>query len=155
MVVGSSAFQEGEEIPRRYTCAGDDVSPPLHIQDVPDAATSLVVIAEDPDAPSGIFVHWLLWNVPSRVEMIPKAIPATETVEGLAPAAQGTNDFGKIGYAGPCPPPGPPHRYLFRVFALDQTLSLDPGADRERLERAMEGHVLEEAVLTGTFGRKG
>lgn len=155
MFLGSPAFHDGEEIPRRYTCEGDDVSPPLHIQDTPAAASSLVLIVEDPDAPGGTFVHWLLWNVPSRVEMLPEAIPRTATVSGLSPAAQGTNDFGRIGYGGPCPPPGPPHRYRFRLFALDHTLSLDPGADRARLERAMEGHVLREAVLTGIFGRKG
>lgn len=153
MELSSPAFDDGARIPERYTCDGEDLSPPLRFQGVPDAARSLAIIMDDPDAPRGVFVHWLIWNIPARVEALPEGIPPGEIVEGLAPAAQGRNGFGQLGYRGPCPPPGPEHRYRFRLTALDTILSLSPGVDRARLEEAMEGHVMDESVLTATYGR--
>lgn len=153
MRISSPEFEHGARIPRLYTCEGDDVSPPLAFDDVPDRAVSLALIVDDPDAPRGTFDHWLIWNIPSRVRTLPEAIPPQEVVEGLGPAAQGENDFGRIGYGGPCPPAGRPHRYRFRLYALDGVLDLSPGVGRERLERAMDGHVVGEAELVGVFGR--
>jgi Raf kinase inhibitor-like protein, YbhB/YbcL family len=122
MKITSSAFQEGGNIPSKFTCDGSDTSPPLQITGVPSKAKSLVLIADDPDAPSGLFTHWLVWNIPPQTNSI---------AEGSAPkGVQGTNDFGKSGYRGPCPPPGT-HRYSFKIFALDRELDLRSGAKAE------------------------
>ena len=128
MKITSSAFQEGGNIPSKFTCDGSDTSPPLQITGVPSEAKSLVLIADDPDAPSGLFTHWLVWNIPPQTNSI---------AEGSAPkGVQGTNDFGKSGYKGPCPPPGT-HRYSFKIFALDRELDLrvwckaEPGGCRD------------------------
>ncbi|HEX7051104.1 MAG TPA: YbhB/YbcL family Raf kinase inhibitor-like protein [Longimicrobiales bacterium] len=153
MRLTSPEFEDGERIPERFTCDGEDVSPPLVIRGVPDSARTLALVFDDPDAPRGEFVHWLLWNVPPDVSTLPEAIPPSEVLEGFGSAAQGRNGFRSIGYRGPCPPPGPDHHYRFRLFALDTTLALAPGADREGLEDAMTGHVLEEALLTGRYAR--
>lgn len=153
MQLTSPAFQDGERIPDRFTCQGEDLSPPLHIADVPSAASSLALIMDDADAPSGTFVHWLIWNMPARMEQIPEGLPLGAMVNGLAPAEQAKNDFGVQGYSGPCPPPGSEHRYRFRLYALRGTLSLDPSADRARLEQMMEGQILAETELTGTYSR--
>jgi Raf kinase inhibitor-like YbhB/YbcL family protein len=141
----SDAFDDGEPIPQRHACDGEDVSPPLSWSFVPDEARSLALIVHDPDAPSGDFPHWLAWNID----------PASGRLEEGAPApAEGTNGFGRPGYAGPCPPPGGgAHRYFHRLYALDGELDLEPGAAREQLEDAMEGRVLAEAQLMGTYER--
>ena len=145
MKITSSAFQEGGNIPSKLTCDGSDTSPPLQITSVPSEAKSLVLIADDPDAPSGLFTHWLIWNIP----------PQTNSVaEGSAPkGVHGTNDFGKPDYKGPCPPPGT-HRYSFKIYALDRELDLRGGAKRSQLDAAMKGHVVAQGVLVGRYARK-
>jgi Raf kinase inhibitor-like YbhB/YbcL family protein len=153
MKLTSPAFQNGEPIPERYTCEGEDLSPALHIEGVPHAAQSLVLIVEDPDAPKGTFTHWLLWNLSTQLTDLPEGLPQEETVPGLSPAVQGKNDFGTIGYRGPCPPPGSTHHYHFRLLALNATLRLNPGSDQHRLHKELEGKIMEETELVGTFGR--
>lgn len=145
MKITSSAFHEGGNIPSKFTCDGSDTSPPLQIIDVPAEAKSLVLIADDPDAPGGLFTHWLVWNIPPRTSSI---------AEGSAPkGVQGANDFGKSGYRGPCPPPGT-HRYSFKIFALDRELELHAGAKRSQVDAAMQGHVIAQGELVGRYARK-
>jgi Raf kinase inhibitor-like YbhB/YbcL family protein len=145
MKITSSAFQEGGNIPSKFTCDGSDTSPPLQITGVPSETKSLVLIADDPDAPSGLFTHWLVWNIPPQTNSIS---------EGSAPkGVQGANDFGKSGYKGPCPPPGT-HRYSFKIFALDRELDLRSGAKRRQLDAAMKGHVIAQGELVGRDARK-
>ena len=145
MKITSSAFQEGGNIPSKFTCDGSDTSPPLQITGVPSEAKSLVLIADDPDAPGGLFTHWLVWNIPPQTNSIS---------EGSAPkGVHGTNDFGKPDYKGPCPPPGT-HRYSFKVFALDHELDLRAGAKRSQVDAAMKGHVIAQGVLVGRYARK-
>lgn len=139
-----------DRIPDEYTCLGMDVSPRIEIQGL--NATSLAVIVNDPDAPSATFTHWLIWNIPP-IDVIPKAIAKSATLKEPFRALQGTNDFGEIGYAGPCPPPGKPHRYFFRVFGLDRMLDLSAGATVTDLEKAMQGHMLQKGEAVATFGR--
>jgi len=145
MKLTSSAFREGESIPSKFTCDGGNTSPPLEISDVPSGAKSVVLIADDPDAPGGLFTHWLVWNI----------LPQTNSIaEGSAPRGmQGRNDFGKSGYGAPCPPSGM-HRYYFRVFALDRELDLRSGAKRSQLDAAMKGHVIAQGELIGRYARK-
>jgi Raf kinase inhibitor-like YbhB/YbcL family protein len=147
------AFQPGSEIPKQYTCEGEDLSPPLQWGGAPKGTQSLALIAEDPDAPSGTFTHWMLYDLPPSVTELPQGLPRKEHVKfgGL----QGMNDFGKVAYGGPCPPPGNPHRYFFKLYALDTVLGLKPGAMKEEVERAMEGHVLAQAEIMGKYQRKG
>ena len=145
MKITSSAFQEGGNIPSKFTCDGGNASPPLQIAGVPSEAKTLVLIADDPDAPGGLFTHWLVWNIPPQTNSI---------AEGSAPkGVHGTNDFGKSGYGAPCPPSGT-HRYYFRVFALDRELTLPAGAKRSQLEGAMKGHVVAQGELMGRYARK-
>jgi Raf kinase inhibitor-like YbhB/YbcL family protein len=141
----SESFGHGETIPERHTCSGDDASPPLAWSSPPEEARSMALILHDPDAPSGDFVHWLAWDLD----------PADGGIEENSPApTEGTNGFGRTGYAGPCPPPGHgPHRYFFRLYALDSAPELEAGSAREQLEDAIEGHSLAEAELMGTFER--
>jgi len=148
----STAFSQGGEIPVKYTCKGEDLSPPLSWSGVPEGAKSLVLICDDPDAPRGTFVHWVVYNIPSSASGLPEGVPAEPSLEDGT--LQGTNHFGKIGYGGPCPPPGPAHRYFFKLYALDTTLELPPGATKEQVLKAMEGHVLAETELVGTFAIK-
>ena len=150
----SPAFTPGTALPEAYTCDGEDVSPPLRLRGTPDVE-SLAVVVDDPNAPSEApFVHWLLWNVPSDVEEIPEGVPREPTVEALDGAAQGTNDFGELGYRGPCPPADDdPHTYQFTVQLLDTTLDLEPGADAETFREATESHVRGEATITASYGR--
>jgi Raf kinase inhibitor-like YbhB/YbcL family protein len=147
----SPAFREGETIPKQYTGDGMDTSPPLRWGQVPKQAKSLAVICDDPDAPSGTWVHWVLFNLPPEVRELPEAVPAQEKLENGA--HQGTNDFGKIGYGGPAPPPGKVHRYFFKVYALDCTIDLGAGATAAQLSAAMKGHVLAQGRLMGRYGR--
>jgi len=141
----STAFAPGGRIPRRHTCEGEDVSPPLTWSGLPEDTRSLALIVDDPDAPVGTFTHWLAWGIePDR----------TGLGEGERPPREGRNDFGAPGYRGPCPPPGHgPHRYVFRLLALGAQLDLAPGAGRRDLERALEGRVLGEAQLVGVYER--
>lgn len=154
MQISSSAITDGEPIPERHTCEGEDVSPLLELAATPAAARALAIIVDDPDAPGGTFVHWLIWNLPSNLAEIPEGVSQDEVAGDLGEAVQGENDFGEIGYRGPCPPPGDgDHRYRFTVYALDAELDLEPGADRDELDEAMEGHVLGTAQISGVFSR--
>jgi Raf kinase inhibitor-like YbhB/YbcL family protein len=147
----STAFHQGETIPVQYTCDGSDVSPPLRWGSVPKDTQSLALICEDPDAPSGVFVHWLIFNLPPIVSDLAEALSTTKHLEG---SSQGRNDFNNIGYDGPCPPPGNFHRYFFRLYALDTKLPLQEGATKHELVRAMEGHILGTGYLMGTYKRR-
>lgn len=143
--VSSSAFAEGEAIPKKYTCDGEDLSPSLSWSGIPAGTNSLVLIADDPDAPRGTWVHWVLIDLPPDLE-------------GLAEGAQeagieGVNDFRRQGYGGPCPPRGSNHRYFFKLYALDKTLGLKAGATMSEVEKAMQGHILAWGQLMGRYGR--
>ena len=145
MKITSSAFQQGANIPSKFSCDGPNTSPPLQISDVPGEAKSVVLIVDDPDAPSGLFTHWAVWNIS----------PQTSTIaEGSTPkGVHGTNDFGKSGYGGPCPPSGA-HRYYFKIFALDRELDLPVGAKRSQLDAAMKGHVIAQGELMVRYAKK-
>ena len=146
----STAFAEGEPIPSKYTCDGEDISPPLQWRDVPEGTRSFALIADDPDAPRGTWDHWLLYNLPAEARNLPEGVPAeAELSDG---SRHGQNSWSRLGYGGPCPPSGT-HRYFFKLYALDTLLELDAGASKERLSQAMEGHVLAEAVLMGVYTR--
>jgi Raf kinase inhibitor-like YbhB/YbcL family protein len=147
----SPAFQTGAVIPKQCTGDGADQSPPLHWSQPPPGAKSLVLICDDPDAPRGTWVHWLLFNVPAQTHELEEGIKAAESLPNGA--KQGKNDFGNIGYGGPAPPKGKPHRYFFKLYALDTTVDLPPGATKAQLEGAMKGHVLAEGQLMGTYRR--
>lgn len=146
MQLTSSAFNNGDPIPPQYTCDGIDINPPLEIKGVPKEAKSLVLIVDDPDAPSGTWVHWLVWNISPNNDSINEHFVPAGAVEGVT-------SFGKPGWGGPCPPGGM-HRYYFHLFALDSVLTLPVGANRLELESAMDGHVIDEAELMGTYERE-
>jgi Raf kinase inhibitor-like YbhB/YbcL family protein len=146
MKITSPSFQEGGNIPSKFTCDGANSSPALRIEQAPPTAKSLALIMDDPDTPGGLFTHWLIWNIdPQTKEIAESSVPAK--------AIQGTNNFPNIGYGGPCPPSGT-HRYFFKIFALDQMLDLKSGAKRPDLERAMHGHVIAQGQLMGRYARK-
>jgi Raf kinase inhibitor-like YbhB/YbcL family protein len=148
--IRSTAFPEGGTIPKKFTCDGPDVSPALTWVGAPAGTQSLALIADDPDAPAGTWTHWIIWDIAPGTTL-PEGVAKTETLsDGVR---QGRNDFKRIGYGGPCPPPGNPHRYFFRLSALDTKLDLKPGASRKELESAMKGHVLSQAELIGMYGR--
>lgn len=147
----SSAFASGAEIPRKFTCDGPDVSPALEWSSPPAKTASYALIVDDPDAPAGTWVHWVLWNLPANTHSLREEIAKSEQLQDGS--RQGRNDFRKIGYNGPCPPPGKAHRYFFRLYALDAKLDLAPGATRHELDTAMKGHIVGEAEYMGTFGR--
>jgi len=144
--ITSPSFQAGGDIPTKFTCNGTNVSPELQISSVPNEAKSVVLIVDDPDAPRGLFTHWIVWNIDPKT---------TRVAENSAPTAgvQGINDFGKRNYGGPCPPSGM-HRYFFKIFALDIKLELKPSARRAELDAAMRGHVLAEGELMGRYSHK-
>jgi Raf kinase inhibitor-like YbhB/YbcL family protein len=143
--LSSAAFAHNSYIPRKYTCDGPDVNPPLAIENVSAAARSLVLIVDDPDAPAGVWVHWVIWNIdPSVTYIRENSVP-----EG---AVEGVNDFRRRGYGGPCPPAV--HRYFFKLYALDTVLSLDPRATTASVEKAMQGHIIGQTLLIGIYGRK-
>jgi Raf kinase inhibitor-like YbhB/YbcL family protein len=150
MEITSTAFANEEMIPRRYTCDGEDISPPLSWRGVPPGAESLALIADDPDAPRKTWVHWVAYNLPAANGGLPENVPPEKTIVGGG--RQGTSDFGRVGYGGPCPPSGI-HRYFFRLYALDAELGLAPGATKEELLQAMAGHVLGEAQVMGRYRR--
>lgn len=152
MRLSSPEFADGAEIPARFTCDGADVSPALVIEDVARDARSLVLVVDDPDAPRGTFVHWLLWNLPPTTSALPEGIPAEPSVRSLGDARQGTTDFRRLGYGGPCPPDGR-HMYRFLLYALDRTLDLEAGAQRAELDAAMKGHIVAETMLRGSYAR--
>lgn len=144
MRVTSTVFEEGGEIPEQYTCDGEDISPPLLWSGGPEETESFAIVVEDPDAPGGTFTHWVVYNL---------SADRTRFIEGEQAGQIGANDFHNLGYRGPCPPPGAPHRYYFKVFALDSMLNLRPGASVKILSEAMQGHVLAQGQLMGVYGR--
>lgn len=147
----SSAFAAGEAIPRKYTCDGDDISPPLAWGDPPAGTQSFALISDDPDAPVGTWVHWVLFNLPADARALPEAVPAdADLADG---SRHGNSSWRRPGYGGPCPPSGT-HRYFFKLYALDTVLDLKAGASKDELLKAMEVHVLAEAELMGTYSRK-
>ena len=151
MKLTSGAFREGQPIPDIHSCDGDDRSPPLTWSEVPVSTRSFALILDDPDAPRGTWIHWVLFNLPAdAVELSPGVPTKPELKSG---ARQGVNDSGAVGYAGPCPPPGNAPRYFFRLYALDCALNLPPGVKREAVDDAIAGHVLAESVLMETFKR--
>lgn len=144
--ISSTSFKEGERIPLKHTCDGENLSPQLTIEHVPKDTKCLVLVVEDPDAPLGVFSHYLVFNIPPH---------KTEFLEGETlsyPHAK--NDFGKMSYMGPCPPPGNPHRYYFKVYAMDEEINLPEGCSKRELKKIMTGHVIDEATLIGIYGRK-
>lgn len=140
MEITSPKFENNQFIPKKYTCQGDDINPPLAIDNIPEGAVSLALIVDDPDAPMGIWVHWVVFDIPV----------ISEIAENSIPGKQGINDFGKKNYGGPCPPSGT-HRYFFKIYALDVNLNLRQGIQKRELEGAMQGHILEKADLVGLY----
>ena len=149
--VKSKAFVDGGRIPAKYTCDGVNVSPPIFWTNVPTAAKTIALICDDPDAPARVWVHWVLFNVPANVTELAEKVPPDRNLDNGG--AHGTNDFGKIGYGGPCPPSGT-HRYFFKLYALDKELDLPAGATKPQLLEAMKGHILAEGQLVGRYSRK-
>jgi len=147
----SSAFLAGDTIPQKFTCDSSDDSPRLTWTGPPAKTQSFALIMDDPDAPVGTWVHWVIYDLPANARELAEGVVKQEQL--LSGARQGRNDFGKIGYGGPCPPPGKPHRYFFKLYALDAKLGLKPGARKSDLERAMQGHILAQAELMGRYGR--
>ena len=149
--LGSSAFAEGERIPSKYTADGADVSPPLAWGEPPEGTGCFALISDDPDAPVGTWVHWVVYNIPASARGLDEGVPADEKLaDGTL---QGTTDFGRVGYGGPAPPPGKDHRYFFKLYALDSKLDLAPGAGKKEALAAMEGHVLEKSETMGVYRR--
>jgi Raf kinase inhibitor-like YbhB/YbcL family protein len=141
-----SAFNNSERIPVEFTCEGDNVSPPLFISGIPNSAKSLAIIADDPDSPSGTWVHWVIFNIIPRGDSM-------QIKEDESPGTEGVTSFKKIGYGGPCPPSGS-HRYFFKVYALNEILNRKEGATKQQLEEAMQGHIIEKAELIGLYSRQ-
>ena len=143
LTVTSPSFEKNQRIPRKYTCDGDDVSPPLLIEQLPPGTKSLVLIVDDPDAPMGTWDHWIVWNIP----------PKSKIEEHVVPGTEGLNSFGKHSYGGPCPPSGT-HRYFFKVYALDTELKIGSNAKKKDVEKAMQNHVLAKGELIGLYSRE-
>ena len=146
----STAFAAGEKIPRKYTCDGDDISPPLQWSDAPQNTQSFALISDDPDAPVGTWVHWVLYNVPGTSTSLPEAVPKQDELPDGS--RHGRSSWGRSAYGGPCPPGGT-HRYFFKLYALDTVLDLAAGAGKEQLLQAMEGHILAQTELMGLYSR--
>jgi Raf kinase inhibitor-like YbhB/YbcL family protein len=151
LLITSSAFEGGGTIPTRYTCDGEDLSPPLSWSEPPAGTGSLVLLCDDPDAPAGTWDHWVLFNIPATARSLPQNLPSAPVLDGAG--VHGANSWGRIGYGGPCPPEGTEHRYYFRLYALDISLDLDPGATRKDVEKALKGHILAQGQLVGQYGR--
>jgi len=149
--LASRAFERGEPIPQVYTADGADISPPLAWHHAPSGTKAYVLVCEDPDAPGGTWVHWVLYDIPATLEALPENVPQARRV--LGSARQGENDFGEIGYGGPAPPPGKPHRYFFTLYALDEVTGLEAGARKRTLLKRIKGHVLGTARVFGIYGR--
>lgn len=151
LVISSSEFEEGGMIPKQFTCDGADISPPLRWNGIPEGTGSLALISDDPDAPAGTWVHWVIYNIPADAEELPANVPTDEI---LADGSRnGTNDFRKFGYGGPCPPGGT-HRYYFKLYALDTMLDLSRQVTKRDLLNAMQGHILAEGQLMGRYSRQ-
>ncbi|MGZ4787022.1 MAG: YbhB/YbcL family Raf kinase inhibitor-like protein [Terriglobales bacterium] len=151
MQLSTTSFPPGASIPKKFTCDAQDVSPELNWTGAPPSTKAFALIADDPDAPAGTWTHWLIWNIPDSAHQLREGVPKDPELPNGA--RQGQNDFKKIGYNGPCPPPGKPHRYYFRLYALDAPLDVKPGASRAQLENAMKQHTLAHAEVMGRYGR--
>lgn len=147
----SPSFSGGGAIPKEFTCEGSDTSPALQWTEPPVKTQSFALIADDPDAPAGTWTHWVAYDLPANLRQLPEGVPKQATLS--QGGAQGINDFGKTGYGGPCPPPGKPHRYFFKLYALDSKLNLNPGSSKQQVESTMKGHILGQAELIGTYQR--
>ena len=150
--IASTAFSEGQPIPQKHTGQGQDASPPLKWTGAPANTKSFALIADDPDAPVGTWTHWVLFDLPPTTTELAEDQPKTQFLPGNA--KQGINDFRRLGYGGPMPPPGKPHRYFFKLYALDTLFGLKPGATKKEVEAAMKGHILADGQLMGTYQRK-
>jgi Raf kinase inhibitor-like YbhB/YbcL family protein len=148
----STAFEQGDRIPQIYTCEGDEVSPPLQWSGGPVSTRSYAMVCEDPDTPRGTYVHWVLFNIPGDAVELTQAVPAVPELP--SGARHGRNTAGDIAYMGPCPPPGNPHRYFFRLYALDISLNLPVGTTKAELEKAMSQHIVAQGTLMGTYQRR-
>ena len=151
MQLTSSVFKANGMIPRQYSCEGKDISPGLRWSDPPNGTKGFALISDDPDAPVGTWVHWVLWNLPPETRELPEGVPTNPKLSNGA--QQGITDFGRAGYGGPCPPPGKPHRYFFKLYALDTQLNLPDSTRKKNLENAMKGHILAQAELIGLYKR--
>jgi Raf kinase inhibitor-like YbhB/YbcL family protein len=151
LTITSAAFSYGGEVPKKFTCDGLDVSPPLQWSDAPARTGSFALIVDDPDAPVGTWVHWVLYNLPAETRALQENVPKQENLRDGS--HQGRNDFRRTGYGGPCPPPGSAHRYFFKLYALDSKLDLKPGATKAQLEAVMNGHILAHGELMGKYKR--
>jgi len=151
--IRSPAFKEGGFIPKKFTADGENISPPLSWSQPPKGTKSIALIVEDPDAPIGIFTHWIIYNIPPTIRELPAGIPKKRVLKSIGGAKQGKNDFGKIGYGGPSPPPGPPHRYIFKIYALKETLDLSPGVRRGEFLKTIQNKQIKVATLMGKYGR--
>jgi Raf kinase inhibitor-like YbhB/YbcL family protein len=149
--MSSMSFQNGGDIPRKFTCDGADVSPELSWSEPPAGTQSFALIADDPDAPSGTWIHWVLFDLPPATSSLAEGVSKIDELPGGE--RQGRNDFHKIGYNGPCPPPGKPHRYFFKLYALDRKLALKPATSKQEVEQAMQGHILGDAKWMGKYQR--
>ncbi len=149
--ISSAAFQNSGNIPARYSCDGENVSPELSWSQPPAGTVSFALISDDPDAPGGTFVHWTIFNIPADKRELEEGVPRSEVISDGS--IQGMTDFRRVGYGGPCPPPGRPHRYFFKLYALDSKLNLSASATKEDVEDAMEGHILAKGELMGLYGR--
>ncbi len=151
LTLTSTAFAEGQPIPKKYSCDAENVSPALKWSAAPSNTRSFALITDDPDARADTWVHWVIYNIPANLAELPEGVPTSDAV--LNGALQGKNDFGKIGYGGPCPPRGNPHHYYFTLYALDTALTLQAGATKADLLRAMQGHILAQGQVIGTYKR--
>ena len=150
MKINSHVFGEGDPIPKQYTCDGPDISPPLSWTGIPAGTQSLALICDDPDAPAGIWVHGVVFNIPADVSELPENVSKERELDNGA--RQGVNDFRRIGYGGPCPPGGT-HRYYFKLYALDTFLEAEPGIAKQELQEIMDGHILAQDILMGRYTR--
>jgi len=151
MEIKSPSFQQGEMIPALYTCDGSNISPPLAWNGAPAETKSFALVCDDPDAPAGTWVHWVIFDIPANINALPESVPRQEELAGIG--KNGKNTSGQFGYEGPCPPGGT-HRYYFKLYALDALLNLKAGATKEELLKAMKGHVLAEAQIMGRYKRR-
>lgn len=150
MKLTSTAFKEGGMIPKKYSCDDEDISPPLNWENIPSKTKELAMICDDPDAPMGTWVHWVIYKISPQVKGLTENIPTEKKLS--SGMVQGMNDFGRIGYGGPCPPGGT-HRYFFKIYALDAVLNLEPGATQAQVLRTIQSHILEETQLIGKYKR--
>ena len=149
--ISAEGFKDGTTIPDVYTCKGKDISPSLSWKGIPAGTKSIALIMDDPDCPGGTFVHWVLYNVPPQTQKLPEGMPHDKTLADGS--MQGMTDFARPGYGGPCPPPGKPHRYFFKIYALDSMINLPPGASKKQFENEMSGHILAKGEIVGIYKR--